>query len=115
MRAKRIKIEGVQMEVPQFGEYSESDYIQYDRNKYWLFDCSMVSTCEPLFDDCESNYEVEKKLQEAKVILRQNNTDSESCALVVRFGSVSAANKFIGRLNSYLIEKARRLEASRAF
>lgn len=110
----RIKVDGVQKEVPQFNEFDKEDASTYGGPKFH-FEAAMVSTCAPLFDDCESNYEVEKKLLEAKVITPKNECDSESCALVVYFSSLVSANKFIGRLNAYLVEKARRLEAARAF
>lgn len=115
MKITMTTFEGIAMAVPQFAPFREDESYEYDRKTYWLIDCSMVSACEPLLDDCESNYEVEKKLRAAKVILAQNNTDTESCALVVRFSSLASANKFIERLNTYLVEKARRLLAARAF
>jgi hypothetical protein len=108
-----VKIDG--LDVPQFDEYDESDSWDYDGRKLWGFDCSMRSTCSPLFDDCESNYEIEEKLQQAKVILPNNDCDSESCALVVRFSTLKAANAFIKRLNAYLAEKVKRLAAARSF
>jgi len=78
----------------------------YDGKKVWHFDCSMISSCQPLFDDCDSNYDVEEKLEKAKVITKRNSTDSESCALVVRFSSQKSADAFINRLNDYLVKKA---------
>ena len=78
----------------------------YDGKQVWTFDCAMISSCQPLFDDCDSNYDVEEKLEKAKVITKRNNTDSESCALVVRFSSQKSADAFINRLNDYLVKKA---------
>jgi len=111
MKITMTTFEGIAMAVPQFAPFCKDESYEYDKKIYWLFDCSMVSTCEPLFDDCKSNYEVERKLRAAKVILTQNNADSEACALVVRFSSLASANKFIERLNTYLVEQARRLLA----
>lgn len=104
-----VKIDGI--DVPQFEEFDE--FSPTVEGRPW-FECSMVSACAPLFD-CESNYEVEKKLQEAKVILPNNDCDSESCALVVNFASLKSANAFIKRLNAYLAEKAKRLVAAQSF
>ena len=117
---RRIKVDGIQMMVPQFQEMDEMYMFDYGSGKNGSgkmchFEAAMISTCKPLFDDCESNYEVEEKLRAAKVVLPQSMADSESCALVVHFRSVKSANAFIGRLNKYLIEKARRLEAARRF
>jgi hypothetical protein len=72
----------------------------------WWFECAMVSTCAPLFDGCDSNYEVEQELKTAGVIEEGDQTDSESCALVVNFDEFHKAENFLGRLNQYLEQKA---------
>jgi hypothetical protein len=79
--------------------------MSYDDAPYWYFDCAMVSTCEPVFDHCDSNYEVEDELRKAKVLRKNNRTDTEMCSLVVLFSSESAGNNFIDRLNKYLDDK----------
>jgi hypothetical protein len=94
------------MATKQFNYLESWDY---DGKKAWTFDCSMICTCEPLFDDCDSNYEVEEKLRKAKVLTGRSDTDTESCALVVRFSSQKSADAFIDRLNKYLVKKAEKL------
>ena len=74
-----------------------------DGEMIW-YEGSMISTFPGVFDDCDSNYEVEDKLRAAGVIKPQNKTDSESCALVVNFSSVKSADKFEERLERYIQE-----------
>jgi hypothetical protein len=100
------------MQVPQF---TTGDVNMSEHGGAW-FEAAMVSTCEPLFDDCDSNYEVEDKLEAAEVITKKGMaTDSESCALVVNFKSEAAVEGFIDRLNAYLVEKAKKLAEAKAF
>lgn len=110
MSAKRVQIDGI--DVTQFEEFDE--FSPTVDGRPW-FEAAMILTCRPLFDDCDSNYEVEQKLKQAKVILPNNLCDSESCALVVNFASLKSANAFVKRLNAYLVEKAKRLAAARSF
>lgn len=84
-----------------------------DGCRYW-FECAMISTCEPLFDNCGSNYEVEEKLRKAGV-LRNLDTDTESCALIVNFKTMRSARAFITRLNKYLREKAEVMKLANDF
>jgi hypothetical protein len=77
---------------------------------YWWFDCAMVSTCEPVFNHCDSNHEVESELRKAKVLRKNNRTDTEMCSLVVLFSSEKAGNNFIDRLNAYLESKGLKSE-----
>ena len=93
--------------VKQFKELESWDY---DGKKVWSFDCSMISTCEPIFDKCDNNHDVEDVLREAKVISARNQTDSESCALVVRFSSQDSADAFIWRLNTYLVDRGKKFQ-----
>ncbi len=72
----------------------------------YYFDCAMITACKPVFDRCSDNYEVEDVLRKAKVILPQNQTDTESCALVLNFSSRKAGEAFIDRLNRYLEQKS---------
>ena len=69
---------------------------------YWLFDCSMVASCGPIFRDCGSNYEVETRLRKAHVLRKNSSTDTETCALVVMFSTEKEGHAFITRLNAYL-------------
>lgn len=68
---------------------------------YW-FECAMVSVCRPVFDRCDSNYEVERVLRDAKVIRKNNVTDTETCALIVLFSNKKSGVNFIQRLNKFL-------------
>jgi len=90
--------------VPAF-EISDIGDLEELKGGFW-FECAMISTCAPLFDGCDSNYEVEQELQTAGVIAETDQTDSESCALVVRFDLFHEAENFLGRLNHYLEQKA---------
>jgi hypothetical protein len=69
------------------------------------FECAMISTCHPVFDACSDNHDVEQVLRKARVIGRHDQTDTESCALVVNFRTVSQGRAFIRRLNKYLRQK----------
>jgi hypothetical protein len=78
--------------------------------QFW-FECAMIGTCKPLFDNCANNYEVEEKLRKAGVIT--TDTDSESCALVVLFNSMGDGEAFIDRLNAYLLRKEDAMERAK--
>lgn len=52
--------------------------------------------------DVEDNYEVERILRNAGVIHHNNQTDTESSALVVNFSSKNSALKFIDRYNTFM-------------
>lgn len=81
--------------------FSKASINVTEPNHYW-FEASMISTCKPVFKDCSSNYDVESALRKAKVIRKNNRTDTESSALVVLFASRKAGEAFIDRLNNYL-------------
>lgn len=80
-----------------------------------FFTCAMVSTCAPLFDTCEDNYDVEAKLIAAEVIDSTCEADSEFCGLWVSFRTAVHAALFIERLNDYLVEKEALLASARAY
>ena len=80
---------------------------------YW-FTCAMVSTCTPLFDECEDNHAVADKLKAAKVI-RGGAEDSEACQFFVYFKTKASARAFINRLNTYLNKKTELLEKASSF
>lgn len=79
---------------------------EIDAGQFW-FEAAMISTCRPVFDRFDSNYEVEGALLEAGVIQPEHGDqcDSETCALVVNFSSREQGEKFIDRLNEYLANK----------
>lgn len=85
----------------QFSDSSLHD-MQYDGKTVYWFECAMCSSCPGAFDHLDDNYEVERVLREAGVILPQNETDSETCALVVNFSTKAAGLAFLERFNSYL-------------
>lgn len=70
------------------------------------YEAAMISTFPGVFDDCGDNYEVEDKLRKAGVIKPQNQTDTESCALVVNFSNKKSAESFGERLEKYIREHA---------
>jgi len=74
----------------------------YKSGSNYVFDCAMISSCQPIFDNCNSNYDVERVLRKARVIRDQDRTDTETCALVVLFKTRKAGQGFITRLNHYL-------------
>lgn len=78
--------------------------MEYDDRTKYFFSCSMVSTCPKHFGHLDSNYEVERILRMHRVIRANNNTDSETCALVLYFSSKKAGQNFIDRLNKFLCE-----------
>jgi len=102
------------MKVKQFNYDCISDYM-YDGRRTFLFNASMISTCAPLFDDCDSNNEVEEKLKKANVILSTDKADSESCAMYINFSSRKFAENFIDRLNAYLLKKVELLKEAYNF
>ena len=100
--------------VPQFSDSSINELDGDDDVRYW-FEAPMVSTCRPLFDDLDSNYDVEARLKAAGVIGRGCYPDTESCALVVNFKTKAPALSFIKRLNAYLVKKAAKIKEGRKF
>jgi hypothetical protein len=103
------------IKVRQFSEDDIERLEGYETQTPFYFDCAMVSTCAPLFDDCDSNYEVEEKLEKAKVITKACEPDTESCALVVNFKRKDTARAFIQRLNRYLVAKAEKMAEAKDF
>ena len=85
--------------------FTKSDIFNIEGDLY--FSCAMVSTCSPVFDHCDDNHEVENELRAAKVLTARNQTDTESCEMVVLFSNEKSAVNFINRLNTYL-EKNRK-------
>ena len=81
----------------------------------FFFTAAMISTCEPVFDDLDSNYDVEDRLKAAGVIDDTCVADSESCQLWVTFDSREAGVAFIQRLNTYLSLRAQKFAAAKAF
>jgi hypothetical protein len=74
------------------------------------YEASMISTFPGVFDDCEDNFDVEDCLREAGVILPQNVTDTESCALVVYFNDEQGAEAFGERLQDYVEKRENGIE-----
>ncbi len=107
----RRDIEG--LPVPQF---TADDLLTPDDDlDDWTFTASMVSTCEPLLDDCDDNYDVVRRLRKAGVITAECDEDSESCQMFVSFRSRLAALDFLSRLNTYLARKAKLLAEAASF
>jgi hypothetical protein len=85
----------------QFSNY-HINYAEWSNKPYWYFNCAMISTCDPAFNKCEDNYDVENVLRKNKVIRKGTKTDTESCALNVMFATERGGENFIKRLNKYL-------------
>ena len=95
--------------VKQF-DYNSINKLDYeDISHPYYFTCSMVSTCAPLFDGCDDNYEVESLLVKNGVITKGCERDSEMCQMFVNFKRKDAARRFIDRLNKYLNKRAEQL------
>jgi hypothetical protein len=108
-----LSVAGIPYPVPQF---TASSLMAPDHfGAQWTFTASMVSTCEPVLDDCDDNHAVADRLKRASVIDSDCEEDSEMCQLFVYFKSQSAAEGFLSRLNAYLLEKARRIHAAANF
>ena len=98
------------MSVKQFS-YDSINKLDYDGTDYpYYFTAAMVSTCDPLFNGCYDNYDVENLLVKNGVITKACQTDSESCQMFVNFKRKDTAKKFIDRLNKYLVKRANQLE-----
>ena len=67
------------------------------------FECAMIGKCRPLFDDFDSNYEVEELLVRYGLV-EEHMCDSESSALVINFDTVHEGRTFVDRLNAFLNE-----------
>ena len=101
---EHIDVDGIR--TPQFDEDDLSHADWYTGGWPWYFTAAMVSTCSPLLDDCDDNYEVRDRLKAAKVISRGNDEDSESCQMFVNFRDKRMGLSFVRRLNKYLVRKA---------
>jgi len=97
--------------IPQFSEFNKHDKCDWNDEWPFTFTAAMVETCQPIFNGCESNYEVEDILKKAKVIRTGKGcmTDSESCQFFIYFKRKDGANNFFKRLNKYLLERGHEL------
>lgn len=84
-----------------FGKHNISVHEQ-DGRKYWMFNCAMIGVCRPVFDDLDSNVEVERRLRQDGIIDDTMTADSETCALIVYFRQEETAQVFLHRLNKYI-------------
>jgi hypothetical protein len=96
--------------ITQFKEKSTYDKSEWNEEWPYTFTAAMISSCEPIFDACESNHEVEDLLRKKKIIRTGKGcmTDSESCQMFVCFKRKDGVNSFIKRLNKYLMEEGRK-------
>lgn len=109
----RIEVDGIS--TVQFDEY-DVDHYDWDTGGWpYGFGGAMVSTCAPLLDTCEDNYDVTNRPKKAGVITRGNDTDPESCCTYVYFRNKRMGESFIRRFNKYLVKKAKMLAAARSF
>ena len=98
----------------QFG-YEDVEERHWVENEQWFFSTAMVSSCEPLLNDCYDNYDVRDRLKKAGVIDSTVEDDTESCQLWCYFKSKADGEGFVDRLNAYLKKKAAVLEEAAAF
>ena len=85
-----------------------------DGEKYpFFFAANMTTVCSPIFDDCESNYEVVDVLKSKGVITEDEYDDVELCCMFVNFRTEEQGKRFIERLNKFLRgEEIEQAEAS---
>jgi hypothetical protein len=86
-------------------QFNYQNVHKLEANQYF-FEMAMISSCEPVFDSCDSNHDVEQILRKEGVLTAKNQTDTESCALVVLFSNRKSGEKFVDRLNTYLAKKS---------
>jgi len=87
------------------GLISEKSLFENDDGTYF-FTASMISTADPLLNDCDSNYEVADLLEREEVITQDMTEDSESCQLWVYFKTREQGITFINNLNQFLKRRA---------
>lgn len=97
----------------QFDEHSLYCMENYDGKKEWYFSAAMIGTCAPLFDRCESNYDVGELLKAAKVFGKNDQDDSEFCQMFVNFKTKAQGKAFLARLNKFLVKRAAAMEAQK--
>ena len=86
-----------------------------DGSDYWLFTCSMVSQCSPLFDSCWDNHDVARRLKKAGVIDDSCEEDGEASQMFVNFKSEKDGLAFLDRLNKYLVKKTEIVREAAAY
>jgi len=91
--------------MPKQFDYEDVEEGYNVENEQWFFSTAMVSSCEPLFNDCYDNYDVRDKLKKAGVIDSTVEDDTESCQLWCYFNSKADGEGFVDRLNEYLEKK----------
>jgi len=96
-------------------DYEDIEHSSHYDGERWFFTAAMVSTCEPLFNECDDNYDVRAKLEKAGVIDSTVEDDTESCQLWCYFNSKADGESFVDRLNEYFVKKAAVLEEAAAF
>jgi len=98
--------------IPQFDRGAKH---LTDMDDYWLFTCSMVSQCSPLFDSCWDNHDVAHRLKKAGVIDDSCEEDGEACQMFVNFKSEKDGLAFLDRLNKYLVKKTETVREAAAY
>ena len=92
--------------MPKQFDYEDVEERHWVENEQWFFSTAMVSSCEPLLNDCYDNYDVRDRLKKAGVIDSTVEDDTESCQLWCYFNSKADGEGFVDRLNAYLKKKA---------
>lgn len=100
-------------EVKSLGEVETgAKQFDFDRDIYdegpgegrhrYSFAGAMITTCAPLLDDCEDNYDVTELLKKKHVVRKGTEDDPESCSVYFYFKTKKAAQSFIERFNKFL-------------
>jgi hypothetical protein len=106
----------VETGAKQFDESSIYDMgSEYNGRGRFYFSGAMVSTCTPLLDDCDDNYDVANLLREHKVIRKGTLPDTESCDINLGFKTKRAAQSFIKRLNAFLRKRYEEVQNGKTF
>lgn len=69
---------------------------------FW-FSSDLIARCDPIFNHCDDNHEIEDLLTKAHVISIDDKPDSDFSELVVNFSDLTKGLSFIKRLNSYIM------------
>ena len=93
------------IEVKKFTEENLNKYT-YDNQYRYSFSGAMRSRCNPLFNNCDDNHDIEDELEKNKVLTTSIDTDTEYSCFWAYFKTKDQGIRFIKRLNKYLTFKA---------
>ena len=82
---------------------NDNQYREPGERIEYQYQNAMCSAYPGLFDDCDGNHDVEQKLRDAKVIRKNNKTDTEDCQFHIYFSTEKAAHAFVDRFNEWAL------------